>query len=236
MFDGPNITGIAALIGDHARATMLTALMSGEALTATELATEAGITRQTASGHLSKLGQAGLVDVEAQGRHRYFRLADPDVARLLESLMGIAERTGARRVRPGPKDPELRKARVCYDHLAGDLGVALFDSLVKNKLLRVQHQDEVSSASLTWRGENFFSSLNISTAITETNSRSRRPQCKACLDWSVRRHHLAGTLGAALLNFCYQKKWATRECGTRVVTFSAKGENTFRRTFFMTKK
>jgi len=225
MFDGPNITGIAALIGDHARATMLTALMSGEALTATELAAEAGITKQTASGHLSKMREAGLVAVEAQGRHRYFRLADQDVARLLESLMGVAERTGARRVRPGPKDPELRRARVCYDHLAGDLGVELFDSFVQRKLLNVTRDEESSEVNLTPKGEKFFAALGIDRSAIET---SRRPLCKPCLDWSVRRHHLAGTLGAALLEFCYEQKWAKREEGTRVVNFTRPGEKKFR--------
>lgn len=225
MFDGPNITGIAALIGDHARATMLTALMSGEALTATELAAESGVTKQTASAHLSKLSEAGLIEVEAQGRHRYFRLADPDVARLLESLMGIAERTGARRVRPGPKDPELRRARVCYDHLAGDMGVELYDSFVERKLLKVTREDETSTVDVTPKGSKFLKSLGIEPASITT---TRRPLCKACLDWSVRRHHLAGTLGATLLDYCYEKKWAKREAGTRVVKFTATGERNFR--------
>ncbi len=225
MFDGPNITGIAALIGDHARATMLTALVSGEALTATELSAEAGITKQTASGHLSKLCDAGLIEVEAQGRHRYFRLADQDVARLLENLMGIAERTGARRVRPGPKDPELRRARVCYDHLAGDLGVELFDSLVQRKLLKVTRAEETSEVAVTAKGKKFFGELGIEPATAPS---SRRPLCKACLDWSVRRHHLAGTLGATLLDYCYEKKWASREQGTRIIKFTAAGERNFR--------
>src|SRR5258706_16001820 len=127
MKDGPNIVGIAALIGDHARAEVLTALLAGQALTATELAAVAGVTKQTVSTHLAKLLEAQLLAVEAQGRHRYFRLADRDVADLLESLMGVAYRTGALRVRASPREPALRKARVCYDHLAGELGVLIFD-------------------------------------------------------------------------------------------------------------
>lgn len=130
---GPNIAAIAAMIGDPARANMLTALLNGAALTASELALEANVTKQTASSHLNKLADAGLVAVEAQGRHRYYRLADADVAGLLETLMGVAARAKALRTRPGPKEPALRHARLCYDHLAGDLGVALFDSFLKNK-------------------------------------------------------------------------------------------------------
>ena len=122
MKDGPSIVRVAALIGDHARAEVLTALLADRALTATELAGIAGVTKQTISAHLGKLLEAGLIAVEHQGRHRYFRLADPDVAALLESLMGVAFRTGAVRLRSSPREPALRKARVCYDHLAGELG------------------------------------------------------------------------------------------------------------------
>src|SRR5262245_49467163 len=126
MKDGPNIAALAALIGDPARANMLTALMGGQALTTSELALEAGVTKQTASSHLAKLADARLVAIEAQGRHRYYRLAGRHVASLLEQLMGVAARIGPTRARPGPKEPALRHARVCYDHLAGDLGVALY--------------------------------------------------------------------------------------------------------------
>src|SRR6478736_7091165 len=125
MSDGPNIARIAALIGDPARAEMLTALMTDRALTATELAGIAGITKQTVSAHLAKMREAKLIAVDSQGRHRYFRLADRDVAHLLESLMGVAFRTGALRARASPREPALRRARVCYDHLAGELGVAI---------------------------------------------------------------------------------------------------------------
>ena len=122
MKSGPDIAMIASLVGDPARANMLTALMNGRALTASELAQEAGITPQTASSHLSKLEAGGLIEPEKQGRHRYYRLTDDDVAGVLEGLAGLAARTGHMRVRTGPKDPALRRARICYDHLAGDLG------------------------------------------------------------------------------------------------------------------
>src|SRR5439155_25458225 len=130
MKDGPSIARVAALIGDHARADVLTALMADRALTATELAHVAGVTRATISAHLAKLVDARLLAMDTQGRHRYFRLADHDVAALLESLMGVAFRTGAVRARSSPREPALRRARVCYDHLAGELGVVAYDGLV----------------------------------------------------------------------------------------------------------
>ncbi len=232
MKDGPNIVGIAALVGDHARCAMLTALMTGEALTATELAAEANITKQTASSHLAKLKDAGLVAVEHQGRHRYFRLAAQDVAQLLESLMGVAQRTGATRVRPGPREPALRKARVCYDHLAGDIGVAIYDTFLKRRFIRASqvNSEKGPVIELTKKGRQFIEDMNIDF---QAMTNSRRPVCRPCLDWSVRRHHLAGSLGAAILNYCYQKKWAKRIDGTRVVHFFPKGEHSLRETFGM---
>lgn len=130
MKDGPDISRVAALIGDPARANMLTALISGMALTASELAAEAGVTLQTASAHLSKLEAGGLISLRREGRHKYFRLAGDEVAHVLEALMGLAAGTGALRTRPGPRDPEMRKARVCYNHLAGDMGTQMYDALL----------------------------------------------------------------------------------------------------------
>jgi DNA-binding transcriptional ArsR family regulator len=224
MKDGPNIARIAGLVGDPARAEILTALMTGQALTATELVSVAGLTKQTVSGHLAKLVDAQLLAVEHQGRHRYFRLADPDVAHLLESLMGIAFRTGAVRVRSSPREPALRKARVCYDHLAGDLGVAAMDSLVERRMLRVAD----GAPELTSRGREFCAELAIAL---EPLSRQKRPLCRSCLDWSVRRPHLAGALGAAILARCFELGWARRASGSRVVQFSAAGERAFRERF-----
>lgn len=229
MSDGPNIVSIAALIGDQARAAMLTALMAGEALTATELATEANVTKQTASSHLAKLADAGLVVPRSQGRHRYFQLAAPDVARLLESLMGVAQRTGATRILPGPREPALRKARVCYDHLAGDIAVAVYDAFVRDRLLREEESGaEGVTVELTKKGRAFYDELDIDL---DGMARSRRPICRACLDWSVRRHHLAGSLGAALLDYSYRKNWAKRVEGTRVVRFTPRSEQAFRAQF-----
>jgi DNA-binding transcriptional ArsR family regulator len=146
MKDGPNIARIASLIGDSARADVLTALMTDRALTATELAEIAGVTKQTMSAHLSKLLEAGLVSVDQQGRHRYFRLADEDVAGLLESLMGVAFRTGAVRLLSSPREPALRRARVCYDHLAGELGVMAYEALLRSGPLKCRAWSCASAA------------------------------------------------------------------------------------------
>jgi DNA-binding transcriptional ArsR family regulator len=224
MKDGPSIVGIAALIGDHARAEILTALVGGEALTATELAQVAGVTKQTVSAHLAKLTEARLIAVESQGRHRYFRLADRDVAQLLESLMGVAFRAGAVRVRSSPREPALRKARVCYDHLAGELGVLALDSLKERKLVRTGDD----GLELTRKGEKYCREIGIDL---EALGRERRPLCRPCLDWSVRRHHLAGAVGAALLDRCLESGWAKRRKDSRVVSFTPAGERAFRERF-----
>lgn len=221
---GPDIAKVAAMVGDPARANMLTALMNGEALTATELAIEAGVTKQTASSHLTKLADAGLVAVEAQGRHRYYRLADADVASLLETLMGVAARAKALRTRPGPKEPALRHARLCYDHLAGDLGVGLFDAFVRNKWIAPRE----GGWSLTRLGRAKVSSFGVEISELEAGA---RPLCRACLDWSVRRHHLAGAVGAALLERIFERGWAAQRGQSRVVEFTKPGEAAFKRTF-----
>ena len=214
---------VASLVGDPARANILTALMTGRALTASELAHQAGVTPQTASSHLAKLEAGGLIAQEKQGRHRYYRLSDPDVAFVLEGLEGLAARAGHLRVRTGPKDPALRHARVCYDHLAGDLGVQMLDSMKRQRLVRQRKQD----IELTAEGEQFLNTtLQIST---DALAHPRRPLCRACLDWSERRHHLAGTLGAALLTRFTELKWAARDTapGSRVVNFTRSGEKRF---------
>jgi len=218
---------VASLVGDTARANMLTALMSGRALTASELAQEAGITPQTASSHLSKLEAGGLVEPEKQGRHRYYRLTGEDIAGLLEMLEGLAARVGHMRVRTGPKDPALRRARICYDHLAGDLGVQMLDSMRDQRLVRQKKQD----IELTSEGARFLEK-NLQIA-SEALTHPRRPVCKACLDWSERRHHLAGTLGAAMTNRFTELKWAARDPtpGSRVVNFTRNGEKHFTRLF-----
>jgi DNA-binding transcriptional ArsR family regulator len=224
MKTGPDIARIAALLGDPARANMMTALTSGQALTAGELAREAGVTPQTASTHLAKLTEGGLLTQRKQGRHAYFALAGEDVGALLESLMGLAERAGHQRTRTGPREPALRQARVCYDHLAGDLGVGMLDSLTGRGLI----EDREGALSLSDEGTVFMRSFGIEP---DGLPRGRRPMCKACLDWSVRRSHLAGALGQALLDRIYEKGWAKRVEGTRVVAFSGPGLAAFEKVF-----
>jgi DNA-binding transcriptional ArsR family regulator len=222
MSDGPNIARIAALIGEPARAEILSALLGGQALTATELAQLADITKQTASAHLAKLVDAKLLAMTSQGRHRYFRLADDDVANLLETLMGVAYRAGAVRLRSSPREPALRKARVCYDHLAGEMGVLAFESLQRQKFLQLVEM----KLTLTVKGENFFRDLDID--VDKLNS-TRRPLCRTCLDWSVRRNHLAGAVGAALLQRIYKLGWARRVHESRIVRFTPHGERSLKK-------
>jgi DNA-binding transcriptional ArsR family regulator len=221
MKEGPNIIGIAALIGDQARAEVLTSLMSGQALTATELAAAAGVTKQTISSHLAKLVDARLLVVEAQGRHRYFRLADLDVAQLLESLMNVAYRTGATRLRSSPREPAMRKARLCYDHLAGELGVLMYDQLVLAGAFTLG----VDGIALSRTGRATMERLDINVDALVSQ---RRTFCRTCLDWSERRHHLAGSLGSALLNRFMELGWTRRVADTRILTFSERGERALR--------
>jgi DNA-binding transcriptional ArsR family regulator len=221
---GPDISIVAALIGNPASANMLMALLAGPALTATELAQEASLTPSTVSGHLARLEKAGLVAVERQGRHRYFRLADPDVVSALEGLMPVAARAGHMRVRTGPRDPELRRARSCYDHLAGDLAVRMFDRLISRRLLTRRGD----SLQVTREGQGFFANSGIDLAALGSG---RRPLCRPCLDWSERRSHFGGALGALVFDHIVARGWAVREAGTRIVRFSAAGEQKMRAWF-----
>lgn len=224
MKEGPHISGIAALIGEPARAEMLTALMADRALTASELATVAGVGKATASAHLAKLVDARLLAVQTQGRHRYFRLADRDVAQLLESLTGVAFRTGALRLRSSPREPALRRARVCYDHLAGALGVQAFEALIARRCFR----SDAAGLHITPAGTAWFARFGVDAAAVTSQ---RRMMCKACLDWSERRHHLAGAWGAALLQRLFELGWARREKDTRIVLFTPPGERAFQQAF-----
>ncbi len=165
-----------------------------------------------------------MVAPRRQGRHAYYALAGADVAALLEKLMNLAERTGHRRARTGPAEPALRRARVCYDHLAGDLGVALFDRLMARRVLT--RRGEALDVSRT--GEAFLRGFGVDLDAARS---VRRALCKDCLDWSVRRSHLAGSLGAALLQRFYDLGWAKRERNSRVVTFTPAGLRAFERTF-----
>jgi DNA-binding transcriptional ArsR family regulator len=220
MREGPDIARIASLVGDPARANMLTALIGGTALTATELALEGGVMLSTASSHLAKLMAGGLLKLTVQGRHRYYALAGPHIAAMLESITGVAATVGPQRVRPGPRDKPMRDARVCYDHLAGDLAVAMFDGLLARGIIVL----ESDAARIGPQAHSFFAARGIDT---DALSSHRRPVCRICLDWSVRRSHLSGGLGAAILDKVFAEKWAHRESGGRVVSFSPKGRQAF---------
>jgi DNA-binding transcriptional ArsR family regulator len=218
----PAIAPVAALIGDPARAAMLCALMDGRALTASELGEAAGVAPPTASGHLAKLADAGLVVVERQGRHRYVRLAGADVAALLEGMMAFAARHARPPIRTGPGDRRLRAARVCYDHLAGEAGVELLDALFAGGLVAAGAVGADRPAP-TAAGRAVFAAVGIDVAALEAR---RRPLCRTCLDWSQRRHHLAGGLGAAILTTVIARGWARRGAG-RVVAFTPVGRRAF---------
>ena len=226
MTDGPYIAEIASLVGDPSRANILVALLAGQALTATELTLAAGVTPQTASGHLAKLAEGRLLSVLAQGRHRYYRLASPQVAQMLEGLMSVAV-SGPPRYRPRSiRDDALAQARTCYDHLAGRLGVALADALVGRGLIVLDDE----AGAVTAAGEDVLNEFGMDMA---GNGRGRRAFCRPCLDWSERRWHIGGRLGAALARRCFELGWIERARGGRAVRVTPAGEAGFRRTFAM---
>ncbi len=224
IVSGNTVAEVASLIGDAARANMLLALMGGQALTAGELTRHAGVTAQTASGHLAKLGEAKLVAVERQGRYRYYRLATAEVAQVIIALMAVAA-AGPKRHHPvGPRDEALRIARTCYDHMAGRLAVSLVDSLLACGHVRLSD----GAGVVTEEGHRFFCDFGIDLAA---ESQSRRPLCRTCLDWSERRPHLSGRLGAALLNRALDLKWVMRVPESRALRVTRIGEAGFARVF-----
>ena len=216
----------AALVGDPARASMLTTLLDGRALTATELARAAGITPQTASGHLARLVEAGLLEVARQGRHRYHRLASQEVAQMLEGLMAVSRRPGSERVvrAIGPRDRAMRRARTCYDHLAGEVAVAIADRMVE----RGQLELSLDGGALTETGEALLGSLGVELTPPK---RGTRLFCRPCLDWSERRPHIGGALGASLCRACIEQGWIRRLEGTRAVSITPSGRAAFARAF-----
>jgi DNA-binding transcriptional ArsR family regulator len=224
MKEGPDIARIAALIGDPARANMLTALMSGKALTAAELAAEAGVTPQTASVHLGMMTEVFILQKRKQGRHRYYAIRDENVADVIAGLMGLAEKAGLTRTRTGPRDAALRTARSCYNHLAGDMGVRLFDALYERGYLSRSGED----LRLTDAGRDFFTDFGIDfSALDQKTS----PMCRECLDWSARRSHLSGNLGRAILDRLIELNWAARDTNSRAIIFTKRGKAAFIDTF-----
>jgi DNA-binding transcriptional ArsR family regulator len=221
MISGAMIAEIAALAGDPARANILTALLDGRAMTATELAYAARVTPQTTSAHLGKLTEAGLITATPSGRHRYFRLASPRVAQMLESIVAVA---GDNRPRFRPlsrQAAQLRAARVCYDHLAGQLGVRIADAMVARGYLVL----EDDGGRITEAGASYLRDLGIDTRIA---GKGRRHLCRACLDWTERRPHIGGAIGAALAERWLALGWITRAKDSRAVTVTPLGERSFR--------
>jgi DNA-binding transcriptional ArsR family regulator len=221
MNNAPYVAEIAALLGDPARANMLSALMDGGALSAGDLAFAAHVSAQTASAHLAKLVQAQLLAAEKRGRHRYFRLASAEVARMLEEIMAVAVKR-APRYRPAwMRDEALRSARTCYDHLAGRLGVALAESLAaRGRILLDDDGGEVTAG-----GARFFAGLGLDLAGAAGR---RRRFCRPCIDWSERRPHLGGAVGAALAGHCFAFGWIARIKDSRAVAITDAGRNALR--------
>lgn len=223
MSSGPALSEIGALVGDPGRANILSALIDGRALTATELAWTAGVAPATASEHLTKLVTGGLLSVSRQGRHRYFRLASVETARMLEAMMVIANRgepkDAPRRATPRI-DPALREARTCYDHLAGRLGVGIADAMVcRGLILLGEEAGEVTASGRAWLTE-------FGVAV-EPAGRTCRMICRPCLDWSERRPHLAGRLGAALCRRSEELGWIERQRDGRAVRVTDVGRRGF---------
>lgn len=220
-----SITGlaeIAALVGDPSRAAMLMTLMDGRALTAGELARAAGVTAQTASGHLGRMLEAGLLALEAQGRHRYYRLASPAIAGMLEAMMVAAAPPP---IRTGPRDAAMRRARICYDHLAGEISVAIADAMIA----RGQIDLATDGAALTDAGRALLDEIGVE--LPPSSESKDAVFCRPCLDWSERRHHIAGAVGAALYRTLLARNWIRRVEGSRTVNVTLPGREALRRHF-----
>jgi DNA-binding transcriptional ArsR family regulator len=209
------LSAIGSVLADDTRAEVLTMLMDGRAHTGSELARHVGVVPSTASEHLSRLLDAGLVAVQPQGRHRYFRLASRDIAELLETLGATPAPTPA----PRPAAPAaLAFARTCYDHFAGELAVQLYDHLVAQAHLHEADEQLVLTAS----GLRLFDSIGIDSQAIKS---SQRPAVRRCLDWTERRHHLAGAAGAALLNALLANRWVTQGSQPRSLRVTNAGRN-----------
>jgi len=223
MITGPLIAEIAGLVGEPARATMLSALLDGRALTATELAYAARITPQTASTHLAKLTEAGLITPLRDGRYRYFRLASPKVAQMLDGIMAVALQHRPRYRPLSRQAEELRDARVCYDHLAGRLSVDLADFFTRREYIVLGD----GAAEITAAGTQFLAEFGIQLRSVGM----RRHFCRSCLDWTERRAHIGGAVGAALANRCFDLGWTERQKNSRAVIITPAGQQGFLETF-----
>jgi len=224
MIPGPLIAEIAGLVGEPARATMLSALLDGRALTATELAMAARVTPQTASTHLAKLTAAGLIVPIRDGRYRYFRLASPRVAEMLDGIMGVVLENRPRYRPLSRQARELSAARICYDHLAGRLSVDLTDSLITRGYIMAGDE----AAEITPAGTRFFTEFGVDLFAL---SSKRRRLCRLCIDWTERRPHIAGVVGAALTKRCFDLGWTERVKHGGAVMVTPLGKRGFRETF-----
>jgi DNA-binding transcriptional ArsR family regulator len=222
MISGAMIAEIAALAGDPARANILSALLDGRAMTATELAFAAHVTPQTASAHFGKLTEAGLITATPSGRHRYFRLSSAKVATMLEGIGAVAIDSRPR-FRPLSRlAAELQDARVCYDHLAGRLGVAIADALVRRGYIVLEDEGgRFTDAGLRYLGE-------LGVDLYDPALQRRRHLCRACLDWTERRPHIGGAIGAALAERWLAMGWIARAKDSRAVSLTPEGERGFR--------
>jgi DNA-binding transcriptional ArsR family regulator len=223
MITGAIIAEIATLVGDPARATMVSALLDGRALSASELALAARITPQTASTHLAKLTRAGLLAVERTGRHRHFRLASPKVAEMIEGIVAVALEKRPR-FRPLSRQARaVNAARICYDHLAGRLSVDLTDALVARDYIVLDDK----TAAVTTAGSRFFAGFGIAASARSQH----RPACRLCLDWTERRPHIAGALGVALAERFFDLGWMERAQRSHAVVVTPAGRRGLRETF-----
>jgi DNA-binding transcriptional ArsR family regulator len=228
MKNQPNLSSTAFLIADAARAAMLMALADGRARPANELAFAAGVTAQTASSHLGKLLDGGLLAVEKQGRHRYYRLADPHIAVVLEGLAAISGNRVIRHKPLGREAEKLRFARCCYDHLAGRVGVAILQKLIAQGYL-VAGADrtlDVTAAGSTW-----FADMGIDIGAVKPG---RHGIARECLDWTERHHHLAGPLGAQFMTLLCSRDWLRRTASSRAVQVTPDGWAGLKRLFGLT--
>lgn len=224
MTESPNIANLAAPLADPARAQMVSLLMDGRARTVTELGAATGLGKASASEHAARLFDAGFLKAHRQGRHKYLSLASPEVARLIEAMMALAGQEPSRASRTGPRDPALREARLCYNHLAGALGVRLYRSLSARGFL----VHSPGGLDLTSEGRAFFRGLGLDEADLAP---ARTPLCRDCLDWTERQSHLAGRLGRLLLSRMEAEGWLRRREGSRALTVTAKGRSGFDRAY-----
>lgn len=220
----PNISKIAAVIASPVRESVLRALLSGMALTPNELCRETGVQASTLSGHLRVLEGAGLIGAIQQGRFKYFKLKDDEVAHNLEALFALGAAFELSHVRPGPKNEELREARRCYSHLAGRLGVRIFQSMHERSFLQLQD----SEALLSDEGETFLVGLGVDANLLIEKT---KPLCRTCLDWSERRYHLSGEVGKALLDLFLKEAWVKGHRGERSLHLTPSGVVCLERNF-----